>query len=236
MDKVWCYIPDENVAVQDYRQITQSGFPKIVPSDFEQLQKYYRFGEGPAGRIANRVTQQLNVIPKDSYRYGYSLWADKNTGLLLRSDLINEEDEIVEQYLFVKIIIGGTISDEQLTAVSNKEELQLFSNTIPFSAPVESSDWKVTQIPEGYSLTKHIRRMSPMEAEEVEHMVYTDGLSTVSVFIKKTRKGQSGMSGISRMGAVHAFRKTVNDHSITVLGEVPAAMVKYLAQGVVFNN
>jgi sigma-E factor negative regulatory protein RseB len=232
MNKVWCYIPDQNVVVHDYRQITQSGFPKILPSDLEQLTRNYRFSEGRRGRIADRTAQQINIIPNDSYRYGYNLWADTESGLLLQSDLINQQNEVVEQYTFVTVEIGGDISDEQLVAVSDKDELQLFGNNTPISTPAESSAWQVTQIPDGYVLNKHIRRMSPMDAGEVEHLVYTDGLSTVSVFIKKTREGQSDMNGLSKMGAVHAYRKTMNNHRITVMGEVPAVTVKFLAMGI----
>ncbi len=71
-----------------------------------------------------------------------------------------------------------------------------------------------------------------MDAGEVEHMVFTDGLSTVSVFIKEANKDQSEMTGPSKMGAVHAYRRTVENHRITVMGEVPAETVKYLAMGV----
>ena len=115
-------------------------------------------------------------------------------------------------------------------------KLQLFGNNTPITASVDSSDWLLTQMPDGYTLSKHIRRMSPMNAGEVEHLVYTDGLSSVSVFIKEIREGQSKMSGLSRMGAVHAYRKTLNNHRITVMGEVPAETVEYLALGVEYSN
>lgn len=236
MDKVWHYIPDQNVVMYDYRQTSQSGFPKILPGDFEQLKRNYHFVEGSTGRIADRLVHQINVIPNDGYRYGYSLWADKTTGLLLRSDLINQQNEILEQYLFVDIEIGGDITDEQLIAVSNQNELQLYGNNTPTTASVDYSDWLLAQIPDGYTLSKHIRRMSPMDSGEVEHRVYTDGLSSVSVFIKEIREGQSEMSGLSRMGAVHAYRKTLNNHRITVMGEVPAKTVEYFALGVEYSN
>ena len=235
MNKVWCYIPDQNVVVHDYRQITQSGFPKIHPSDLEQLTRNYRFSEGARGRIADRMAQQINIVPNDSYRYGYSLWADMESGLLLQSDLIDQQNKVVEQYTFVTVDIGGEIHDEQLVAVSDKDELQLFGNNTPITTPAKSSDWQVTQIPDGYVLNKHIRRISPMDAAEVEHLVYTDGLSTVSVFIKKAREGQSDMIGLSKMGAVHAYRKTMNNHRITVMGEVPAETVKFLALGIEYS-
>ena len=71
-----------------------------------------------------------------------------------------------------------------------------------------------------------------MDSGELEHMVFTDGLSTVSVFIKEANAGQSGMTGLSKMGAVHAYRTTVDDYRITVMGEVPAGTVEFLASGI----
>ena len=236
MDKVWCYIPDQNVVVHDYRQASQSGFPRILPGDIDQLRKHYRFSEGKVQRIANRMAQQISVVPKDNFRYGYGLWADVDTGLLLRSDLVDADGNIIEQYLFVEVQIGGEISDQQLAPVSSTEELQLFGNNTPLSAPATSSEWIIEKLPDGYTLSKHILRMSPMDSGEVEHMVFTDGLSTVSVFIKKAHAGQSDMSGLSRMGAVHAYRKTVGNHRITVMGEVPADTVEYLATGVAYTQ
>jgi sigma-E factor negative regulatory protein RseB len=232
MNQVWCYIPDQNVVVHDYRQVSGGGFPRILPGNIERLSQFYRFEEGDISRIANRTAQQIKVIPKDSYRYGYSLWADQETGLLLRSDLVDMNDAIIEQYLFIDVEVGGVITDEQLSAVSATDDLQLFGNNTPLSTPAESSKWVVRNIPKGFSLSKHIRRISPMDSGEVEHMVFTDGLSTVSVFIKKVNEGQSDMTGLSRMGAVHAFRTTLNNHRITVMGEVPADTVKFLAMGV----
>ena len=236
MDQVWCFIPDANVVVHDHRQMSESGFPRILPSDFDQLQQNYDFTEGSYMRIANRMAHQINVVPKDAYRYGYSLWADMETGLLLRSDLVNQDDEIVEQYLFITIEIGGEISDEHLQPVSDMIVLELFSNTMPKSDSVVATSWRVRDVPSGYSLSKHFKRMSPMESGEVEHMVFTDGLSTVSVFIKEAHEGQSEISGISRMGAVHAFRKTVQNYRVTVMGEVPAETVEMLAQAVEHKN
>ncbi|MEM7195378.1 MAG: MucB/RseB C-terminal domain-containing protein [Pseudomonadota bacterium] len=233
MNQVWCYIPDQNVAVHDYRQASESGFPRILPKDLALLTTNYRFEMGKMSRIADRQAQQVNVIPKDSYRYGYSLWADTQTGLLLRSDLLDQSGNLIEQYVFVKVQIGGEIKDEQLAAVTQSDQFELYGNSgLDVSAPADKSQWFFESLPSGYSMSRHMRRMSPMESNEVEHMVFSDGLSTVSVFIKPARQGQSGMKGLSRLGSVHTYRDTVSDHRITVMGEVPAETVKMLAQNI----
>ena len=235
-DKVWCYIPDQNMVVHDYRQVTKSGFPRILPDDLDQLRQNYGFEEGEDARIADRVAIQIKVTANDSWRYGYTLWADKHSGLLLRSDLVSQGGEIVEQYLFADIEINGVITDAQLAPVSNADELRLFGNSEPMPESFESSEWSVTELPDGYRLNNHIRRMSPMGKGEIEHFVYSDGLSSLSVFIKKTSQSQGEMTGLSRMGAVHAYRTRIGNHLVTVMGEVPAETVKAVARGVQLNT
>ena len=235
-DKVWCYIPDQNMVVHDYRQVTKSGFPIILPDDLDQLRQNYGFEEGEDARIADRVAIQIKVTANDAWRYGYTLWADKHSGLLLRSDLVSQGGEIVEQYLFADIEINGVITDAQLAPVSNADELRLFGNSEPMPESFESSEWSVTELPDGYRLNNHIRRMSPMGKGEIEHFVYSDGLSSLSVFIKKTSQSQGEMTGLSRMGAVHAYRTRIGNHLVTVMGEVPAETVKAVARGVQLNT
>ena len=235
-NRIWCYIPEEKVGLHDYRQTFQSGFPRIAPGDLARLKQNYRFTEGGLSRVANRMAQRIDVIPNDGYRYGYRLWADLETGLLLRSDLVGEDNRVVEKYLFVTIDLDSEISDRALQAVTSKEKLVWYGNdTSQPATPAKASKWKVNPLPAGYRLSKTVQRMSPMEGLEVEHLVFTDGLSTVSVFIKQASAEQSAMEGLSRMGAVHAYRSIVDDYRVTVMGEAPAKTVEFLAGGVVYE-
>ncbi len=235
-DRVWCFIPDRNLGVHDYRQSSESGFPRILSKDLESLSRNYRFEMGGTARIAGLMAQQIKVMPVDRFRYGYDLWADSATGLLLRSDLVNDSGQSVEQYMFVNIEIDREISDSELESVTSRENLVWYGMDLPnMSAEVKSPAWQVQSLPAGYRLSKHIRRMNPMKLEEEEHLVFTDGLSSVSIFIKAPGERQSGMAGLSRMGAVHAYRETVADHWITVMGEVPARTVEHLAKAIVYQ-
>ena len=241
-NRIWCYLPAQNVGVHDYRQVFESGFPRILPGDLARLKQNYHFTEGGINRIADRMARRINVIPNDGYRYGYALWADVETGLLLRSDLLGEDNRVVEQYLFVAIDVDSEISDHALRAVTSKEKLVWYGNEKPQpSASLDESKWHLTQLPAGYRLSKYIRRMSPMAGREIEHLIFTDGLSTVSIFIKPASAeggGQDdmdgGMEGLSQMGAVHVYRNTINEHRITVMGEAPARTVEFLAAGVAY--
>ncbi len=236
-ERIWCYLPDQNTVAYDVQLMGESGFPRMFPGDYPQLARLYRFAEGGRSRIAGREAQQIMVIPNDAFRYGYTLWADTETGLLLRSDLVNQQNQVIEKLVFVDIDIGGKISDDQLAAVNTQSGTRLYGNDRePVGVPTDSSAWTLTQIPHGYQLSRHMKRIFPTDESETEHLVYTDGLSTVSVFITEAGAGQGEGSGISHMGNVHAYRTTLNNHRITVIGEVPADTVAYLGQGIEYRN
>ena len=235
-DRVWCFIPDKNVAVHDYRQLSESGFPRMLPADVDGLKSHYQFEMGGTERIAGRTAREVRVVPLDEFRYGYRLWADTESGLLLRSDLVDDAGGIVEQYLFVDIQIGGDIPDSALKSITDAGEMVWYGMDRPdLSAEVSDGLWRIDNPPAGYRLTRHFRRMTPMEMKEEEHFVFTDGLSSVSVFVKEAEEGKSTMTGLSRMGAVHAWRDARDDHWVTVMGEVPAATVQYLAEQISYQ-
>ncbi len=234
-DDVWYYMPDQHAVIHDYRQ-TYWLFPVVFTYDFMQLKHFYRFVEGDEYRIADRPTRRIDVVPKDAYRYGYSLWVDNETGLLLMSQLIGQQGDVIEQYLFINVEIGKEITDEQLVAVNDKAKLRVIEKNmlVITPIPIDDSPWKVTQSPDGYVLETHIRTVFPNDPREVEHLVYTDGLSSVSIFIKEIQKGQSITNALSQEGAIHSYRKILNNHQITVMGEVPAETVAYFARHLKF--
>jgi sigma-E factor negative regulatory protein RseB len=239
--QVWCYIPDQKVGVHEIRQVSKQGFPNLLPEGLEHLVKYYNVYMGAKGRIADRQAQQIMVLPKDEYRYGYDLWADKKTGLLLKAALLNGGKHPVEQYLFTNVEIGGDIPESALEPVTPKDDLVWYGDaqtgdSEPSASRAEdiaAGNWVIGRVPAGFELTRTIMRVSPMRASVVEHYVYSDGLASVSVFVEAIEKGSSvRINGVNTMGAVHAFGREMNGHQITVVGEVPSQTVDLIGMSV----
>lgn len=237
-DEVWCYIPDKKMGVHEYRQVSRRGFPNLLPRGLEHLVKYYDVHLGEAGRMADRPAQQIMVVPRDGFRYGYVLWADQETGLLLKAALLDQENRPVEQYVFTTVTIGGDIGVELLEPVTAKKDLVWYGDARSGDMSSESGDmteggWVVEDVPEGFSLTRKIRRRSAMREKMVEHYVYSDGLATVSVFVESIDEdADTRTDGINSMGAAHAFGRVIDGHQVTVVGEVPAATVDLIGTSV----
>ncbi|MDH3688294.1 MAG: MucB/RseB C-terminal domain-containing protein [Gammaproteobacteria bacterium] len=232
--QVWCYLPDQKIGFRELRQASDANFPSILPRRIDKLHLNYDFRLGKLGRIAQRQTQQIIIEPKDEFRYGYNLWADNETGLLLKADLVDSFGESIEQYMFTQINLDGDVSVDDLTPSTPKQELKWFGLDPDVNQEPTSLNWEVTEIPDGFMLSGRVRRLSPVSRQTVEHLVYSDGLAAVSVFIEKKTKPseQASMLGMSSMGAVHAFGTVIEDHQITVVGEVPSKTVDMIGMSV----
>ena len=231
--EVRCYWPDKNSVLVEYRKAGSSGFPAILPERLQDLEKYYGIKLGKEQRIIDRVAQLVIVKPSDNFRYGYNLWADKETGLLLKADLLNSSGKILEQFMFTQVNIGGTIPDAALApAVSTKNMVWYREGGDTRKSPAKPG-WTVTNLPEGFMLSAHMMRQMPMRNQPVEHLVYTDGLAAVSIFIEKQGKGVKPVKpGTSSMGAVHAYGTNIDDYQITAVGAVPARTVSLIGGSV----
>ncbi|MDN5850650.1 MAG: MucB/RseB C-terminal domain-containing protein [Nitrococcus sp.] len=185
---------------------------------------------GSDGRIAGRDARRLNIVSLDHFRYGYRLWIDKKSGLLLRSDLIDELDEPLEQTLFTAIETRESIADQQLEPTLAGNEVT-WQREYARPAKTSASLWEVGDLPQGFQLVLRERHRVRDDSEgSVEHWLYSDGLATVSVYIRQ----QNGhpFNGWSRMGAVSAFGRTLGDYQIIVVGEVPPVTVQQIGQSV----
>lgn len=244
-EQVWCYVPDKQLGVHEYRQVSKQGFPNLLPHGLEHLVKYYDVYIGAEGRMADRRAQQIMIVPKDEFRYGYELWADKESGLLLKAALLDQNRRPIEQYLFTAVEIGGEIEPEKLEPVTPKADLVWYGDARAGESPTASSrggempsgNWEIKQAPDGFALTRKIKRKSPMRSKMMEHYVYSDGLASVSVFVEDIdENAASRIRGINKMGAVHAFGREIDGHQITVVGEVPARTVDLIGMSVQAKN
>lgn len=231
-NEVRCYLPDENAVMIEHRRADSRNFPALLPDSLTVLKKNYHIQIAGSGRVAGRAALAAQIKPRDAYRYGYVLWADKSTGLLLKASLIDESGNVIEQYMFTQISIDRAIPDSDL-APQHPAKGIISHRADDQQPPASTRRWEALKLPPGYTLNAHMRRKLPARRQPVEHLVYSDGLAVVSVFVEPVDDATQGaLSGLTHMGAVHAYGKVVDGHQITVLGETPAMTVDMIGASV----
>jgi len=228
-ERVWCFMPERKMGHVGMRADKQTGFPGFMASNLDKLTENYILSTGDFERVADRNAVHIQILPRDAYRYGYEMWADKETGLLLKSVLVDQQKNAIEQYMFAIVNIGLNIPDSDLQPMTSKDELEWHNDKKPPEMiPVGDSPWQFNSLPAGYDLINVLQRAMPMGEQQLEHMILSDGLAGVSVFIEKINK-PSDVS-MEKMGAVNAYSRSVDGNLITVVGEVPAAVVKLIGE------
>ncbi len=231
--EVRCYLPDENAVMIEHRRADRRNFPAFLPDSISSLSSYYILKRGRDGRVAGHRVQSVTILPRDSYRYGYQLWADKATGLLLKASVLDEQGAVIEQYMFTQITIGRPISESDLKA-QHPDQAQVVLNSADDVSSASVAQWRAERLPAGFALTARMLRKLPTPHQPVEHLVYSDGLGVVSVFIEPASADNRNpvLSGVSQMGAVHVFGKQIEEHQVTAIGEVPARTVGMIGESV----
>lgn len=230
---VTCIMPD-NKSVMVGQSRPRQPFP-VVPRDLGSVSHYYLLEDMGDDRMAGHTTRVIAITPKDNYRYGYRFWIDKNTRMLLKSDLTGPDSEPIEQVMFTRLGIGAEISDSQLEPSLTGEGYSWHRQEDVRHDPVVDHDkpaWGVARLPEGFELTHFQHKRMRENGVAAEHMVYSDGLATVSVYVEQLSEPGSAFNGLSTMGAVNAYGLLLEGHQVTVVGEVPPVTVEMIARSV----
>lgn len=231
--EVRCYLPDEKSVMVEHRRVDDTSFPSLLPEQLSGLKANYDIELGRAGRVTGRAARQLLIRPRDEFRYGYQLWADQESGLLLQADLRDANGELIEQFMFAQVAIGAPIPAAALQPTTRDEGFTWHREARGEAKATAATRWRAEGLPSGFRLSRQAVRQSPRRNVPVEHLVLTDGLATVSVFIEPIgERDVAAMLGASHVGAVHAFGARVDDYLVTAVGEVPAATVALIAGAV----
>jgi len=238
-DMVTCIYPEGKPVQENHRPLGR-GFPTDFLRRLSSAEAYYQFSLGQKGRVASHHTQEIVATPIDNYRYGYSLWVDKDNDLLLQSDLLDSMGNVLETFSFSSVEMGQDIPEQSLKPEMQGNAMSWNRNEYGLSAVKvtqdQSSIWQVTWLPKGFKLVTQQNRFKARNGASIEQQVYSDGLSSVSIFFEKIRARHSHLHGGSKMGAANAFGTIMNAHFITVVGEVPARTVEKMGNSIRFNG
>lgn len=212
---IYCHQPDGR-HVRLERNTVRRFFPALLPAQPARLLDFYDVRLGGSERVAGRVSQVVLLEPRDGYRHAYNLWLDKQTGLPLKSRIVNGNGGVVSMFVFSEIQIGKAPDAGLFRNDMRGKQIQQAS----LDRPAEGG-WDVAA-PPGYERVQEALRPLPGKKSPVTHMVFSDGLSVLSMFVEPVDPQGQAMHGLSAEGAIGVYARQVDGHTVTVLGEVPS--------------
>lgn len=203
--------------------------PAIKIGDLDELQRSYEFVLVGKNRIAGRHAQLLRIEPKDNHRYGIWLWLDWETGLMLKAAMVDQKGKVLEQLQFTQLQVMQQPA-EQLVQLSTARlpaliDPQMFVQSSP------SSRWKANWLPEGMHAVKSDNHRLAMSRENIDYMMFSDGLVKVSVYCRRLSK-ENAPTQMVKTGAITLFTTTNNGVEVTVVGKLPPETARQIALSV----
>ena len=232
-DEYQFYYPDQKSMMAERHDVAKRGFPALLPEQLQTLSENYQVEDDGSERLAGYETRVLRLTPKDGFRYGHKLWVDLSTDLLLKAAMVSEDSGIIEQFAFTYVKIGGNL-DRNLLKPTLPVKAPLLHNEHPRDAI--QSGWEVDKLPSGFRKIAEMKRLFRGKSDPVMHLVYSDGIVAVSVFIEPLKPGARPMEGVAKQDAVNLYTHPEDKYQVTVVGEVPEVTVRQIGDSVVYKG
>jgi sigma-E factor negative regulatory protein RseB len=230
-NEVRCVLPDERTVIID-QSSGRRAFPARLPASLVGLAENYRIRKAELGRVAGLEAQALVLEPRDDLRYGHTLWAELQTGLLLQSRMVDEHGRIIEQFTFSDVRIGGEVEQELLDSRFSEADGWRVVNARGSEMAKDGSGWTLAESIPGYALTSAMRRPLGRDRGQALHLVFSDGLAAISVFIEPVGDGSNAGLGPMSNGVINIYKRTVDGYLITALGEAPERAVRLIGDNI----
>lgn len=242
-EEVMCILPDQRTVLVGKQQSDGHAdhFLEAQVSFANLNDTNYRLQTQQQAHVAGRVAEVIAIRPIDNFRFGYRLWIDREHALPLKYELLDERGDSIEQTLYTQISFADGIGETEVepTIVMDSFVWQHSGDDISAAADSNSDvpdvaavGWRVEKMPSGFKLVAV--EAGPAEGPQAatRHLVFSDGLASVSVFIESEADESERRAGASEMGAMNAYTTMVDEFLVTAVGGVPLRTAMMMALSV----
>jgi sigma-E factor negative regulatory protein RseB len=235
---VW---PESRLVVVEQRSLVAS-FPALLQAGNDRIADFYngRFLT-QMERVAGREARMMLIQPKDDWRYGYKLWADQTSGLLLRVDVLGLRGEVLETSAFSDLALY--LKPQPESVLRPIQRLASYRTLRPVLTPtrLEEEGWRLLDGAAGFHQVSCVKRLMPefhaleksAASPQILQVIYADSLTHVSIFIEpfNAQRHEPSKPQSTSMGATHTLMQRHGDWWLTLMGDVPLVTLQRMAQG-----
>jgi sigma-E factor negative regulatory protein RseB len=233
-EEVHAYLPDRRVVLVEPRG-DDGSLLKALPTPGPTLDRYYTLSVRPGDRLLGREVRVIDVRPRDAYRYGYRLWVDADTAMPLRSIVVDGAGRQVEQIRFTQLETKQRIPAKDIEPAVDASGYRWVRTGRKLAAMPQlptNGGWRPLRVPPGFRLVASRLQPIPGSPMPAQHLIFSDGIAAISVFIEPGAPTGPRPPESSSMGSANAYSTSVQGHTVTAIGEVPPATVREIASSV----
>ncbi|MGV3569276.1 MAG: MucB/RseB C-terminal domain-containing protein [Ramlibacter sp.] len=223
-DEVVTFHPETRTVRRERRE-SLGLFPDMLKPTETSIPEFYAARQVGSDRVAGFDADVVNVAPKDDLRFGYRIWSEKKSGLVIKLQTLSADGSVLEQAAFSELQLDAPVRMDKLAQMM----------AVPPGWRVEKSEAvKTTAQAEGWALKAAVPGFKPMScykrpAEGVLQWIFSDGLASVSLFVEDYDARRHTQEGVFASGATHTMAQRVQDWWLTAVGEVPPQTLRAFA-------
>jgi len=229
--EVIAFLPESRV-VRIEKKESSGAFPDLLQSKETSIPEFYAARRIGQDRVAGFDADVVLLAPKDNLRFGYRVWSEKKSGLVVKLQTLDTEGNVLEQAAFSELQLDAPVRIEKLAQMM----------ATPDGWRVEKAEAiKANALTEGWALKAAIPGFQPMicykrpvragtPSEGTMQWIFSDGLASVSLFVEAYDRQRHVQEGLFASGATHSLTRRVQEWWLTVVGEVPPLTLRAFAQ------
>lgn len=235
-DKLVTFIPEAKLARVEKREGTllaggsPAGFAELLKPGAHQIPDFYTVKTLGTERIAGLEADVVQLSPRDSLRYGYRIWTERKTALVLKLQTLDASGAVLEQAAFSELQLDAPVKADKLKSMMKPAEGWRVEQTELVKTTAAAEGWALKQAVPGFKgVSCHKRNATQAASGEMVQWVFSDGLASVSLFVEAYDKNRHTQEGVATTGATNSLFRRINDYFLTAVGEVPPQTLRNFA-------
>jgi sigma-E factor negative regulatory protein RseB len=230
-DEVVTFLPDSRVVRTEKRE-SLGLFPDLLKSSETSIPDFYAARRVGADRVAGFETDVVQLAPKDNLRFGYRIWSEKKTGLVIKLQTVDAEGNVLEQAAFSELQLEAPVRIDKLSQMMAATDGWRVEKAEAVKTTAGAEGWQLKAAVAGFKpISCYKRPGSAAPAPEgAMQWIFSDGLAAVSLFVETYDRQRHVQEGLFASGATQTLTRRIQDWWLTAVGEVPPQTLKAFAQ------
>ena len=231
-DEVVTFLPEARVARTEKRE-SLGLFPNLLKPSETSIPEFYAARRVGGDRVAGFETDVVQLAPKDNLRFGYRIWSEKKTGLVVKLQTLDLDGSVLEQAAFSELAARragahgqAQPDDGRDRRLAGREGRSGQDQRRGRRLAAEERQWPGSS---RSAATSARLRVAPLPEGSMQ-WIFSDGLASVSLFVEAYDRQRHAQEGLFSSGATQTLTRRIQDWWLTAVGEVPPQTLKAFAQ------
>lgn len=229
-DEVMTFLPEHRLVRSEKRE-SLGLFPNLLKSGESSIPEFYSARHLGPDRVAGFDADVVQLAPRDGLRFGYRVWSEKKSGLVIKLQTLDSEGKVLEQAAFSELQLDTPVRMDKLVQMMAAPEGWRIERVDAVKTSPAAEGWSLKAAVAGFKPMSCYKRAAAAAAPEgTMQWIFSDGLASVSLFVEPYDRQRHLQEGLFASGATQTLTRRIQEWWLTAVGEVPAQTLKAFAQ------